>query len=69
VFNLLHRWHQVSLVGHALGRTLANTGVALGVLAMPPTYSAMCKIKLGLWGEVLLHPLSEAVSEGVGERV
>jgi hypothetical protein len=44
-----------------VGRTLANTGVALGVLAMPATYSAMCKIKLGLWGEVLLHPLSEAV--------
>jgi hypothetical protein len=49
-------------VGHAVGRTLANVSVALGALAMPHTYSAMCKIRLGLWGEVLLHPLSEAVS-------
>jgi hypothetical protein len=55
-------WFETAFVVHSLGRTLATCGAAMG-LPMPQSYSAMCKIRLNIWGE-LVHLFGEPVRVG-----
>jgi hypothetical protein len=56
------RWLQAVQVSSAVGRAAAAALVACGVLALPPPYPGICKIRLGTWSEMIFRPLVEPVS-------
>jgi hypothetical protein len=65
--HLTCRWQETSLMMHSVCRSVATVCSCLGLLPVPHTYMTWCRIRLDIWGDILIFSLAEPV--GVGGQV